>query len=229
MLVVIHLKNKQIVSLLDMFEDKLLFVTCNTDDYNFIKKCAKKLNIEYSNEDSCALNLYKIAFGEFEDNIFDLVKVISAGTLKQFDSEYYINYKAFELAFLVEHSMDNFDNFYSNYIEKICEGETSELSTSIDSLIDEGKDIIAGNVGSLFPNIKNIKETPWTVSTYNKAYAVYSSIPVVDNNVMRTWFSDVNIVINIYKEDKDNWGIELFKVDHSDEYTAFISKSNSRY
>lgn len=219
---------EQIVSLLDMFEDKLLFVTCDADDYNFIKKCAKKLNIEYSKEDSCTLNLYKIAFGEFEDNIFDLVKVISAGTLKQFNSEYYANYKAFELAFLVEHSADNFNNFYSNYIEKICEGDTTELSTSIDSLIDEGKDIIAGNIGSLFPNIKNIKETPWTVSTYNKAYAVYSSIPVVDNNVILTWFSDANIVINIYKEDKNNWGIELFKADHSDEYTAELETLNTR-
>lgn len=220
---------EQMAGLVKLFGDCLLFITCNEDDYNYIRKYAKGASIEYSKNDSCAMNLYKIAFGEFEDNIHDVIKILSAGVLKHFeDGKLYNNYLSFVLGFYSEELEADFPTFYSTYIEKICEGlDIEEVTTNIESLIAIGDEIINSYLETLNLNFKDITSDPYKVAVYNKAFLVFSNV-AIGESVVCDELTDANIIINVYKENGNYWGIELIKVDHTDYLETEIQITNNR-
>ena len=99
-----------IIYVSNIYEESTLFVLCDKIQYNKVKSLTKNVSIEYSVDDSCSLNLYKIAFGEFEDVIPNIFKYISNLTLREFDEEYIKGIK-FEAGFLKNYS--DFSTFYS--------------------------------------------------------------------------------------------------------------------
>lgn len=217
----------EILRLYEVFGDKLLFVLSDLESYNYVKNYVKKTNIEYSTEDSCSLSLFKIAFGEFEDNINNIIKVVSAGVLKQFDNEKYNSYLPFVLGFINSEYNHNFYNFYTDFIINICEGEgDEELNEIVSGIIDNGSLLIQDYKTTIKYNLDNIKNNIWKVNTYNKAYVIFSNLPIDLKDFSE--LNDCNIIINIYKENKDYWGIELFKVDHTDDYNTELEKLNTR-
>ena len=133
------------------------------------------------------------------DNINNIIKVVSAGALKQFDNEKYNSYLPFVLGFINSEYNHNFNNFYTDFIINICEGEgDEELNEIVSGIIDNGSLLIQDYKTTIKYNLDNIKNNIWKVNTYNKAYVIFSNLPIDLKDFSE--LNDCNIIINIYKE-----------------------------
>lgn len=216
--------------LADNLGSRLLFVTCDKNDVQKIKSITKKANIEYSETESCALNLYKIAFGEFDDSVPYLITLISDGVMHKFTTDYqeYLKfiYGLNDLPSEYQARNGFIDGFYNAITYKLCEQdeEDEELNNNISFFIENGNEYLNVSEDIINLNKNVIKSEKWKVNNLLSAYVVWSNLPISEN--VTSDFDDVNIIINFYRSN-GSINVELLKKDYyNEEYE--LEENNSR-
>lgn len=201
-----------------VFGKDTLFVLCDKIQYDKVKNLAKSISIEYSENDSCSLNLYKIAFGEFEDIIPDVFKYLSNSVLREFDKDYFKGIK-FEAGFLKSYS--TFDEFYTT-LESVLDPEEGQ-SNPFSSLITSGATVLNNDINYLTRNLSIIKND--TITFGNKKAIYIFSNGKVSENIVDSIGSVSKFIFVFSKYDATHWNIELFKYTSTEDIQLIDEKS----
>lgn len=201
---------EDMITLSYVYSDTCLYVTDNKKDFTNIKNVVKNNStIEYNESDSCALNLYKIAFGEFEDTVPDVVKQISNFKLKQFDKDYEEGLR-FNYGF--KQNYVSFADFYENILEKVIVEENSEevnensITDTIAAILDDGDAIVKEDINSIKRNSQVALNDLWKVG--NKDTVVLFTNGPISEDILDEL--EIDRLIVFYRNDKDNWSLEFF-------------------
>lgn len=210
---------KMISYLASLHKKDLLFVLCDEEQYNEAKGYGA--SIEYSTEDSCALTLYKIIFGELNDGIPDIIKIVSKGVMKQYDDTYE-DYLRFIYGFSIKYlPIADYARLNSIYLDVrgALFNKTITYITDYDQIMNDGLYVILNMNKVLATHMSGIKSDPWKVNGNSCGFAFFSNGPMLPENLgglsMTNYFTN-NILITFYRKNSKYWIIELFKTVHSD-------------
>ena len=203
-----------IADLASIYGDTCLYVLSDKENLNSLKSVSNKVSIEYTQNDSCTLNLYKIAFGEFEDSIPTVIKCISNYELKEFDKDYEEGLR-FNYGF--KHNYTTFNEFYSNILENIILEEEDKnvseesVNNTIVKYIDDGENIINEDIDSIVRNVDIPLNDLWKVGGKD-AVCIFTNGPISKDILNKI---DTERLVVFYRNKNNNWNLELFAKEFS--------------
>ena len=205
--------DKEMLSyLVSLHKKNLLFVLSDEDLYNEVRNCGA--SIEYSTEDSCALLLYKIVFGELNDGIPNIIKIVSKGVMKQYDGDYetYLRFfYGFALKYLPIADYIRLNSIYDDIKPALFKKTTTYDETQI---MNSCLDVLNGMNQALGLQMNGIKSDKWIVNGSAEGYAFFGNGPMLPTNIngisIVNYFP-LNVLISFYRKNKNFWVVELFK------------------
>ena len=223
--------DKDMISYLASIHKKdLLFVLCDEDQYAEVKGYGA--SIEYSTEDSCALLLYKIIFGELSDGIPDIIKIVSKGVMKQYDDDYetYLRFfYGFLLKYLPVADYVRLNNIYTDIKPALFDKTVTDI-TDYTGIMNNGLDILTNINKVLATHMSGIKSDVWKVNGEANGFAFFGNGPMLPESIggasIETYFP-LDILITFYRKNKNYWVVELFK-SVSQEKIGKVNENNER-
>lgn len=193
----------------DYFGEKTLFVLSDAFDYNIVKGYNRNINIEYSEKDSCALQLYKIAFGEFKDRIPKILQLISVKEMKEFDNEKYYDSLQLGIGFIKYFNEQGFENIYENIILPICDQLDNYIDFDFSQYINNGRTISSYYNDYLLQNLSTIKNDKFTFSgTKNTNVLITNSMLDLSIGDLKDEFEN-EYILAFSRRDVNNWNVEF--------------------
>lgn len=193
----------------DYFREKTLFVLSDAFDYNIVKGYNRNINIEYSEKDSCALQLYKIAFGEFKDRIPKILQLISVKEMKEFDNEKYYDSLQLGIGFIKYFNEQGFENIYENIILPICNQLDNYIDFDFSQYINNGRTISSYYNDYLLQNLSTIKNDKFIFSgTKNTNVLITNSMLDLSTGDLKDEFEN-EYILAFSRRDINNWNVEF--------------------
>lgn len=189
------------------WNDKMLFILSNKADLAKVKNEEKKVFVEYSEKDSCSLNLYKIAFGEFESKVPEVITIISDGTMNKY-SDTYEDY--LKLSYGIKYK--TFQDIYS-IVYELCTEDGASVESSIESIKTVGASALDEMVNIIDSNKSMILKNTFIVDNNIEVPVIWSN-GLITETITRE-FEDFNLVINIFRNDY-SINLEMIKVGHAE-------------
>lgn len=196
-------------SYINEYKDKTLFVISNKADYTKVKSFGGSPSIEYSEEDSCALQLYKIAFGEFKDRIPQILQLISIGTMRQFDNENYYKALQLEIGFKKYFEEVGFDTFYQDIAVVLCNQLDGYNDFDYSSFVNTGKNISTYYNNYLIENSSVVKGDKFTFDGNKKSNVLLtnSMLDLSVDSIKEEYQNEY--ILALSRRDSYNWNAEF--------------------
>ena len=198
----------------ELFNDSLIFISHDKNEYRLIKRHCKSAFIEYNDTMCSSLSLYKIAFGEFDSVIPEELKILSSSVNNKYGN--YATYVEYECGFHDTFDINNFDDIYQNVLLPLCT-ERKTLD-SLETIINKGKEILLNDKKSILRNIDALDNNVFTVDKIRTCGVIFTSASITpnfiynENNEIENVFLKYNTLVTFNKYSKGGYEMCLYKI-----------------
>lgn len=198
---------------------KLLCVTYDKDIYQYVMKNIKGMNVEYTDLECDSLHLWKVAFGEIRK--FDILDMINAGCMHDFESDAYEQYLRLNTGYFAEYGIPDADQLYEELLYKVCceDTEQDDIKAVFNNFITTGEVILNESIESLSMGLKTIKNKVYSIDRNKYSANVVFSAGELGDNFHDGRFDDVDFVLNIYRTG-NYWCMDMYRMNDKIEFNC---------